>query len=351
MINLKRYSGYLLFGMAGILLGFIVVFLLSSQAGLRFYTLIMLFISIAGFLLLGLIIRILSGSEDHTMLRSFVFITLLQVVAAKLFDQPLWIILDLFAIGYAIAVGIGRIGCHSVGCCHGKPVSKGILYTKKYTVKGLSGSYTGIALFPVQLTESAGLLILSVFSIHVSLHYTPGNAFLVFLYGYGCLRFVLEFYRGDKDRPYLFSFSEAQWTIFLYSIAMSSLLYISDHNLFSFWMLIYTGTLFVIVLVWGIMGKINPGLRFNEPWHIEQLLSINPQDRNSSITVYKTRLGLLVSASYIDTTSALYTFSLKNSTLKTRSLHKILKIYHLKYSNQEIIHHSSEKIQVIFLQS
>src|SRR6266566_1439622 len=39
---------------------------------------------------------------------------------------------------------------------------------------------------------------------------------------YGCGRFCLEFFRGDATRPYLYGFSEAQWTSLL--LAMAALL-------------------------------------------------------------------------------------------------------------------------------
>lgn len=352
MINVKGYSNYFLFGISGILLGFITVLGLSSVFGIRkYYILIMLFISMVGFLLLGLMIKIFFGTEDHTMLRSFVVITLLQTAGAVLFDQPLLIVLDLFIIGYAVAVGIGRIGCYSVGCCHGKPAKKGICYTEQHTINGFPDRYMGKTLFPVQLIESAGLITLATISIYVSLYSEPGNAFFVFLYGYGCLRFVLEFYRGDTGRFYLFSFSEAQWTVFLLFVFNSILLYISEHYLFSFWMFIFTGILFFIILIWGLMGKFYPDLRFHEPWHIEELLSIKPQDKNSQTILLTTKLGLNISASHIDSKTALYTFSFKNNRFRDKSLDKLLEIYHLKYSNKEVVHHSSLKMQVIFIQS
>jgi phosphatidylglycerol:prolipoprotein diacylglycerol transferase len=88
---------------------------------------------------------------------------------------------DYFAVALPIGQGIGRIGCFFQGCCHGVPPH------------------------PVQLYESAGLLLIALASrgmlARVEAGAVPrGSAFRLYLLLYGALRLTLDPLRGD-GRP------------------------------------------------------------------------------------------------------------------------------------------------------
>lgn len=76
---------------------------------------------------------------------------------------------------------IGRLGCFLAGCCFGK--------------KWLSGP---LELYPVQLLESFGLMVLGFISLKIVK--TGRSSIIFYIVTYSLLRFCLEFLRGDKIR-------------------------------------------------------------------------------------------------------------------------------------------------------
>ncbi len=82
---------------------------------------------------------------------------------------------DLFSTVLPLGQAVGRLGCFLNGCCYGR------------------------AGLPVQLFESAGLALLSVFLFFRFFRLKKdGDIFALYLIGYGSLRFGLEFLRGDQ---------------------------------------------------------------------------------------------------------------------------------------------------------
>jgi prolipoprotein diacylglyceryl transferase len=70
----------------------------------------------------------------------------------------------------------------------------------------------GVPLLPVQAIESSALFALAAGgSFLVIAGPAPGSALVLYLAGYGAVRFLLERWRGDR-RPSLSGLSEAQWT-------------------------------------------------------------------------------------------------------------------------------------------
>jgi len=105
------------------------------------------------------------------------------------------------------AHSIGRIGCYMAGCCYGIP------YDGPGAVIFPQGSFAipGVKLFPVQLVESALLMILAALILALQLklkwHYTIET----YLVAYGVIRFFLEYYRYDEARGFIAGLSTSQW--------------------------------------------------------------------------------------------------------------------------------------------
>lgn len=116
----------------------------------------------------------------------------------------LWSTADIFAPSLAIGHAIGRLGCLSAGCCHGKP-SGGIPWAITFTDPECLAP-TGIPLHPTQLYESAGefanFFLLILLRKHQSF---KGQLFWAYLILYSALRFMIEFFRGDEARGFLIS--------------------------------------------------------------------------------------------------------------------------------------------------
>ncbi|MCR9203629.1 MAG: prolipoprotein diacylglyceryl transferase [Halobacteriovoraceae bacterium] len=109
--------------------------------------------------------------------------------------------LALITPGLTLGHAIGRMGCFLAGCCYGDicelPSVLHFLHLERH---------------PVQLYEVLGLMAL--FFIHrkqivkgIDLNYVLST----YLLGYGALRFLNEFFRGDAIRGVYFGLSTSQW--------------------------------------------------------------------------------------------------------------------------------------------
>ena len=115
---------------------------------------------------------------------------------------------DLFATAVPLGHAIGRVGCFLGGCCYGIEYS-GPLHCV-YTVN-IGNTPTNIPLLPVQLIEA--FLLLCLFGLLVILYnkrLKKGTQVAVYALAYSVIRFVLEFFRGDKERGEFFGISTSQ---------------------------------------------------------------------------------------------------------------------------------------------
>lgn len=108
---------------------------------------------------------------------------------------------DALAPGLALAHAVGRVGCFFAGCCHGTE------YTGPAALM-----IGGVSRFPVQLLESAMLLIISAaLLLFLRRERVAGRAAGLYLASYSIVRFCLEFVRGDVIRGGFLLFSTSQW--------------------------------------------------------------------------------------------------------------------------------------------
>ncbi|NLL46386.1 MAG: prolipoprotein diacylglyceryl transferase [Clostridiales bacterium] len=108
---------------------------------------------------------------------------------------------DALVPGLALAHAVGRVGCFFAGCCHG------IEYTGPAAV--IIG---GVSRFPVQLLESALLLIISgALLLFLRKERAAGKIAGLYLASYSIVRFCLEFVRGDIIRGAFLLLSTSQW--------------------------------------------------------------------------------------------------------------------------------------------
>ena len=153
--------------------------------------------------------------QQHVYLRYLGLITLLSLLVTYFLKLPLGDALNMLALGALFGQAVGRLGCCQVGCCHGRPARWGFRYATVHSWFGFPKAWVGLRLYPVQLLESLGLWLLGILTWVYFARFAPAAAFVTYVLAYGCLRFLLEFWRGDAERPVLWRMSEAQWTIVL----------------------------------------------------------------------------------------------------------------------------------------
>lgn len=115
--------------------------------------------------------------------------------------------------------GLGRVGCFMAGCCYGRECD---LFW--------SVSLHGKNRHPVQLYEAISLMIL--YFILRKRYRNKQPLIFFYLISYGTLRFILEFFRGDKIRGiYAMGLSTSQLlSILLLLCALAVLFYPKRHR-------------------------------------------------------------------------------------------------------------------------
>ena len=121
-------------------------------------------------------------------------------------EMPVWRTADLCAPSIALGQAIGRIGCLLAGDDYGRPASLpwAVTFTDPDAAR-IGGAPLGIPLHPVQLYESMVCLALSLFLMWLSRRKRfDGEVILAYTILYAAARFLLEYFRGDADRGFVF---------------------------------------------------------------------------------------------------------------------------------------------------
>lgn len=129
-------------------------------------------------------------------------------IYGKAFRLAFWPLADSLVPSVPLGHAIGRAGCFCAGCCYGRPMEPpwGV-----YFAAGSSAPY-GVALFPVQLLESAlDLVLFAALFVYSRKSRADRRVTGLYISGYGVVRFALEFFRGDADRGGFWLFSTSQW--------------------------------------------------------------------------------------------------------------------------------------------
>ncbi|MEK7234819.1 MAG: prolipoprotein diacylglyceryl transferase [Elusimicrobiota bacterium] len=125
---------------------------------------------------------------------------------------------DYFAAALAMGHAIGRIGCWTEGCCHGRPTGLpwGLAFTGR--ASSVPPHLFGVLLHPTQLYEAFGEAVAAAIFIGWVLpsiragKLRYGTAFLGYILYYSVLRFLIECLRGDDRGEFLSSaLSPSQW--------------------------------------------------------------------------------------------------------------------------------------------
>lgn len=135
---------------------------------------------------------------------------------------PVWKTMDVMICGLTLGHALGRLGCLGAGCCYGKPThgSFGIQLHSALVEPALRG----IPLHPTQLYEAVSLAVLLALLLWIFKRKRfEGQVFLTYAMVYPVLRSVIEVFRGDLIRGFVFTdwLSTSQFISVLVFIAAS----------------------------------------------------------------------------------------------------------------------------------
>lgn len=294
-------------GLAGLVVA--VLFSMATAVHLGLSSMIVGMMGVASFatlLAMGMLAKLLTGRETLIYYRGIVVICVVDGALLRILHQPVLRYLDIAVLGVGVFLAFGRVGCLLVGCCHGRPATWGICYGEQHARCGFPSHYVGVRLFPIQLVESLFVFCLVALGAHQAwVGAKPGRLFSFYIAWYAVGRFLIEFARGDAERPYFWNFSEPQWTsallvwcvVFAEQRAILSL--ISWHVVVA---LVISGCMILVALI----RRFDPVQRFRflQPQHIRELACATRKVSAhtgwpSVITLISTSLGIILSGGTI----------------------------------------------------
>lgn len=152
-------------------------------------------------------------------------------ILARVKQLPFFKLADFFAPAIALGHAIGRIGCFLAGCCYGK-ISHGFLAVKFHNPECLVPNHLhDVGLYPTQLMESFGNFILFFMLLTVfNKKHKEGAVIASYIIGYGLIRFIVEFFRGDDRGSYILGLSPSQFIAAALIILISAFLIKRKHD-------------------------------------------------------------------------------------------------------------------------
>jgi hypothetical protein len=205
----RRLYAYQLCGGTGIALAFAAAMAVALSRGLSPWLMAAAgMLGAAAFIAVLFATKIVTGEERIVNYHDLIAAVAVAALFFHFCRVPLRAYLDVYVPSLGLVTIFGRLGCFLVGCCHGLPCRFGIAYSRDHAAAGFPERLVGIRLFPLPLVEAAWLIMVT----SVSLSGWGAGAY-VLMHAAG--RFVMEFPRGDRERPPRLLLSEAQWTSLL----------------------------------------------------------------------------------------------------------------------------------------
>lgn len=121
-----------------------------------------------------------------------------------------WDFADYLAPPFILGMGIGRVACFFGGDAFGAPTTLG--YGIVFPPGTIAyDTYGAVPLWPVIIWESQGdIFIFAILLYLLGKRFLKGFVFTAFIFLYGVLRLIMEFFRGDSPR--YAGLTGGQWT-------------------------------------------------------------------------------------------------------------------------------------------
>jgi hypothetical protein len=165
------------------------------------------------FLLVTAVTLVVTGEEVYIFFHHAIAVVATTAALASATGLGLARSMDYAMVGLGVCLAIGRVGCLMVGCCPGRPASRGIVYGVGHVDHGFPAALVGRPLVPVQAAEAAVVAVLTgITAAMILAGARPGAAAALWLATYATARFGLEFGRSEIDHHSAAGLTQAQWT-------------------------------------------------------------------------------------------------------------------------------------------
>lgn len=196
-----KYINMLLFSVIGILIGGHILYGITNID--KFIDLIK---NIGGLSIKDIfssVIEIFGGSVFYGGLIGGCIVAYIYAVKAKINNRDTY---DILTPVIPLFHTFGRIGCFLVGCCYGVESKIGFTFHN-----AIIESANNVNRFPVQLVEALFNFVLFLCLVYLYKN-KKCKGFLINIYFiiYPIFRFIIEFFRDDSYRGFLFSLSTSQ---------------------------------------------------------------------------------------------------------------------------------------------
>jgi Prolipoprotein diacylglyceryl transferase len=244
--------------------------------------------------------KVFTGEERIIYYHHEIGVMVVAWLLLRTIGEPPLLYLDATLLGIGAFDACGRVGCTMVGCCHGKPHRLGVLYRPEHADAGFARYYVGIRLFPVQMIEAILVAFVSLSGAWLLWRGAPpGTGLAWYVVFYDSVRFLLEYIRGDDDRPYYGGFSQAQWI----SEILLVLVVLAEWRGLLPWHTWHAAVAAVMVLTMIVQAIVRRFVhsereRLLHPHHVREVaeaLAIASSSRDT-IPVAETSRGVLISA-------------------------------------------------------
>src|SRR5215211_4800136 len=156
------------FGAAGFAVGAISGLGVADLMGIGLGTVAAMFVvAVATYLGLAALATVVTDETGLVFYHHAVAVGAVLAVALAAWHRPVLAPLDVYAVSLMTFLAIARLGCLTVGCCHGRPHDArtpvgAVVYGEAHADDGFPRHLVGVPLFPVQAVEATGAALLAV---------------------------------------------------------------------------------------------------------------------------------------------------------------------------------------------
>ena len=303
----RAVPAFRLFGAAGFAAGVVAGLAVAPSRGVGAGTVAAMFVlAVLTYLSLAALAMVVAGEPVLVFYHHAVGVAVVLAAASAWLGWPVLSHLDVYAVSLMAFLAVARLGCLTVGCCHGAPHDPrtplgAVVYGDAHADDGFPRHLVGVPLFPLQAVEATGAALLAIGSVAVAAvaDPPPGDLIGFVVVGYALLRYRLEGLRGDPGRAELRRLTEARITSVTLAVAVTAG---AAAGLLP-WHSYYPLAAVVLVAAAGHRAVATP-----EPWDLDALLHpdhvaemagllalADDQTTGERIAVAETRAGLRLS--------------------------------------------------------